>query len=223
MMAETIPLEAMRLRELRERKKLSRQALAELAETSPGQIQKLEQGERKLTVEWMERLGPHVDAETADFVSAPPMAPTDVVEFDGREHTAIARYDAGLSSGPGSLIGDYPEPLGYQLIETQWLRAMTRAAPGDLCVVRVDGDSMQDTLFDGDWVLVDRTKRRISREGLYAIRVLDACWIKRISINLKEKLIRVISDNPKYKVDELSEEELDLLGRVVALIARKIV
>jgi transcriptional regulator with XRE-family HTH domain len=221
-MPSEIPLPAMRLRELRERKKLSRSGLADLVGTNAQQIAKLEAGERKLTVEWMDRLGPHIGAIAADFVRAVPKTENAVVEFDGAEHTALQRFDAGLSAGPGSLVEDHPEPLGYQLIETQWLRSLTRAAPDHLCVVRVDGDSMENTLMDGDWVLLDRSKRRVSREGLYAIRVHDSCWIKRISINLKEKLVRVISDNPRYKMDELPEEDLALIGRVIALVARKV-
>jgi phage repressor protein C with HTH and peptisase S24 domain len=46
-----------RIREFRHRAGLSMQALAERAGTSAPQINKLEKGERKLTVDWMIRLG----------------------------------------------------------------------------------------------------------------------------------------------------------------------
>ena len=47
---------ANRLRELRERGGLSQKALGESVGTSQEQIQRLETGERKLTVEWAKRL-----------------------------------------------------------------------------------------------------------------------------------------------------------------------
>jgi transcriptional regulator with XRE-family HTH domain len=91
-----------------------------------------------------------------------------ILELDGVSYTALSRYDAALSAGPGSLLEAEPQPLGYHLIETQWLAAISRTAPESLSVVQVDGDSMETTFFHGDWVLVDSTQRRVSREGIYA-------------------------------------------------------
>jgi phage repressor protein C with HTH and peptisase S24 domain len=120
------------------------------------------------------------------------------------------------------LVDESAEPLGVMLFEMQWIRSVTRAAPEHLAVVRVDGDSMRDTLADGDWVLIDRTQTRINREGIYALRIGDACWIKRISLNLRDRLVAIISDNQNYRVQELPEEDLAIIGRVVWIVGRKI-
>lgn len=134
----------------------------------------------------------------------------------------VGRFDASFSMGPGSLITDDPEPLGYWIFEEQWLRALSTVAPNSLAVVKVDGDSMSPTLFGGDLVLIDRSKTKPNAEGIYAIRVGDIAWVKRISINLKSKKVRVLSDNPLVpKQPEMDEEELSIIGRVVALVARK--
>lgn len=146
---------------------------------------------------------------------------TGIVEFGKDEFASLPRYDAAFSAGDGSLIDPNAEPIGHQLIEYQWLRAVTNAAPNHLAVVRVDGDSMEHTLSDGDWVLLDRTQRRITREGIYALAVHDSCWIKRVSLNLREKMVRVISDNDRYPVQELPEDELTLIGRVLSVVWRK--
>lgn len=145
-------------------------------------------------------------------------------DFEARqEFTAIGRFDVRFSMGPGALIADNPEPLGFWMIETQWLHALSTAAPSELAIVRCEGDSMRETLMDGDWVLVDMTQRRLSREGLYAIRVGDTAWVKRISLNIKTKQIRVLSDNPTTPPQpEMDEEDLSIIGRVVALVARKL-
>lgn len=135
----------------------------------------------------------------------------------------VGRFDALFSMGPGSLIADEPEPLGYWIFEEQWLRALSTVSPERLAVVKVDGDSMAPTLFGGDLVLVDRSKVRPNVEGIYAIKVGDIAWVKRISINLKSKKIRVLSDNPLVpKQPEMDEEDLAIIGRVIALVARKV-
>jgi phage repressor protein C with HTH and peptisase S24 domain len=59
---------ANRLKELRERAGLSMQALATRAGTSAPQINKLEKGERRLTVDWMTRLAPALGVELRDLL-----------------------------------------------------------------------------------------------------------------------------------------------------------
>lgn len=136
---------------------------------------------------------------------------------------SIGRFDASFSMGPGSLIADHPEPLGYWVFEEQWLRALSSVSPDRLAVVKVDGDSMMPTLHNGDLVLVDRTRTRPNREGIYALQVGDIAWVKRVSVNLKTQKIRVLSDNPLVpKQPEMNEDELIIIGRVIALVARKV-
>lgn len=257
------------LRYWRERAGVSRQKLADAVGAHHNSIQKLETGERKLTLEWVERLAPHINVDVGAFLSLIPQTvgdggkllnyqqfkkeadelidrrnrppeysdnindlsdtqPADItdisgiVEISGIEYAAIGRYDARFSAGPGSIIETNPEPLGLLLAEAQWLRKISQTSPQNLAVVRVDGDSMSNTLLDGDWVLVDRTQRQISREGIYCLQVYESAWIKRISLNLREKLVRVISDNPTIPMQEISEEGLTVFGRVIGLVARAI-
>lgn len=145
-----------------------------------------------------------------------------IIDLGTGEYASVGRFDAALSAGHGSLLEAEPDPLGYQLFEAQWLRSITQAAPDYLAVVRVDGDSMEQTLSNGDWVLVDLTQRSFNREGVYALRIGDAGWIKRLSLNLRDRLIRVISDNTLYPIQELAEDELTIIGRVVCIVARRV-
>lgn len=57
------------LRAFRERKGLSRAQLAEKVRAHHNQIQKLENGERKLTIEWIERLAPHLGTTAEGFLA----------------------------------------------------------------------------------------------------------------------------------------------------------
>jgi phage repressor protein C with HTH and peptisase S24 domain len=143
------------------------------------------------------------------------------LEIAGTPFTSIARYDARVSAGPGSIIDPHAEPLGYQLVESSWLQSITVAKAEFLALLRVGGDSMEDTLFDGDWVLIDRTQRRVSREGIYALGVGEDAWIKRLTLDLAAKKVRMISDNAKYPPQLLREEDLRVIGRYLALVWRK--
>ena len=153
---------------------------------------------------------------------APPFKAPGLVEVDGTEFASIPRFDASLSAGPGSIIDPQAEPVGYHLIEAQWLNAVTRAAPQHLAVIRVSGDSMEDTLSNGDWVLLDRTQTRAAEEGIYALQIDDTTWVKRLTLNVRERLIRIVSDNPKYPVQDLPPDDLTVVGRVVCIVARRV-
>jgi phage repressor protein C with HTH and peptisase S24 domain len=64
-----------RLKELRERAGLSMQALAERIGTSAPQINKLEKGERRLTLDWMTRLAQGLGVEMRDLLPVRPETP----------------------------------------------------------------------------------------------------------------------------------------------------
>ena len=56
------------MRALRERRGLTQAELARLAHTTPPQIHRLENGQRKLTLEWAGRLAPHLAAAAEEIL-----------------------------------------------------------------------------------------------------------------------------------------------------------
>ena len=83
-------------------------------------------------------------------------------------------------------------------------------------VLGISGDSMWETLHDGDHVLVDRGQNNPRREGLYVIRIDDMLQVKRISMHPVAKLLTVKSDNPAYRTyDNIPPDDIAIMGRVV--------
>jgi phage repressor protein C with HTH and peptisase S24 domain len=88
---------ANRIREFRERARLSMQALADRAGTTASQINKLEKGERRLTVDWMVRVARALEID-----------PKELVEFESYRPPGGGISDVGL---PRTLAGT-PVDLG---------------------------------------------------------------------------------------------------------------
>lgn len=82
-----------RIREWRQRRSLSLQQLAEVSSTTRAQIDKLERGERRLTLDWMVRLAKPLDCLPADLL---PLAAT-----QGISHEAPARMIPVRSAARG--------------------------------------------------------------------------------------------------------------------------
>jgi phage repressor protein C with HTH and peptisase S24 domain len=147
-----------------------------------------------------------------------------VAELRGQELALLPVYDLRLSAGPGAYFGEHPEPLYLEPFRQDWLRSLTQAPLGSIIVARVDGDSMWETLHDGDQVLLDVTKRRPSRDGLYGLRFADAdeLMVKRITVNPADKLLTIASDNPRYDTWRgIRQDAIHVVGRVF-WIGRKV-
>lgn len=91
------------------------------------------------------------------------------------------------------------------------------AAPRDLVLVSVQGDSMMPALSRGDMVLVDTRLSRVDCCGVYVLQGDGYQEVKRIQ-PLFDGALRVIHDNKKYQdelVDAAETFMLNVFGRVV--------
>ena len=128
-----------------------------------------------------------------------------------REWIDVPRLALGASAGPGLLAGE-ELPIGAFRFGARWLREQG-LEPAQLSAIRVEGDSMESTLRDGDEILVDRTPRPW-RDGIHVVRAGDALLVKRLDIG-RPGVIALVSDNPAYRTLELAPGEVEVIGRVV--------
>lgn len=127
------------------------------------------------------------------------------------EWVDVPRLALGASAGAGALTFE-ELPIGAFRFSARWLRDQG-LDPRQLSAIRVEGDSMEGTLRDGDEILVDRTVRPL-RDGIHVVRTGDALLVKRLGAG-RPGVVALLSDNPAYRTIELPAEEVQVIGRVV--------
>lgn len=127
---------------------------------------------------------------------------------------AVARLDIGASAGPGRIVDDgrarRPAMLAPSLLRELGVRAEAAS------VIRVEGDSMEPTLADGDEILVDRDRRDVrARGGIFVVRLDGVIMVKRLHRAIGG--IEVRSDNPGYAPRICPGDAIEVIGQVAWL------
>lgn len=81
--------------------------------------------------------------------------------------------------------------------------------------IQVDGDSMEPTLRDGDYVLIDENIN-FGTNGIYAIQYGGQILIKRLQFKMDGTII-IISDNDKYDKEVFNPKENQLPFQVLGI------
>lgn len=203
-----------RLLELSQIRGVSLAALSELLGRNPSYLQqfirkgsprKLEEQDRAtlarfLGVEEQELR----EAQENSYVKAPRRR-------DEAEWVEVPRLDLGASAGPGRLPGDEAAFDTFRF-SRRWLteQGLERA---QLSAIRVEGDSMEPLLNDGDEILVDRSPRPF-RDGIHVVRLGDTLMVKRVA-SAGAGRVALLSQNLAYPPVEVAADEVEIIGRVV--------
>lgn len=168
-----------------------------------GSPRKLEEGDRRTLARFFGIDEAELGApEDISFAAAPAKR---------GEWVDVPRLALGASAGPG-LLPTEELPIGAFRFSARWLREQG-LDPAMLSAIRVEGDSMEATLRDGDEILVDRTPRPL-RDGIHVVRTGDALLVKRLDLASPGR-VALVSDNPAYRTIELAPDEVQVIGRVV--------
>jgi len=132
--------------------------------------------------------------------------------FSDLDFTKIPKVDAVLSAGGGSL--QVSERVDHYLsFPSIWLRSKGSIAA--MVTMDVTGDSMEPDIKDGDIVLLDQSQIDIYNSKIYALRLDDALFIKKIEIHPDQLVL--CSTNRAYSpiyIDK-SMDNITILGRVI--------
>lgn len=131
-------------------------------------------------------------------------------------YVSVNRYNLKFEAGSGHIqweIEEEEEPRAYSV---SYLRAKG-IKPENARRVKITGDSMAPTLWDGDSALVDIGDRTVRDGKVYVMRYGDGFRVKRVLIRFDKSLV-LVSDNKAYPEEVVSEEQaaqfITILGRV---------
>jgi Peptidase S24-like len=126
----------------------------------------------------------------------------------------VPRLAIGASAGEGALT-DVEALAGKVGFDPLWLRKMG-LDPARLSLIRVQGDSMQPTLNDGDDIMVDASAAdRAPAKGIYVLRLNGVLVVKRI-LPVKGGALSILSDNPAFApLQDFDAAGVTIIGRVV--------
>lgn len=94
----------------------------------------------------------------------------------------------------------------------------------DSFLIEVSGDSMEPTILDGEFVLVDPTRTEICEGKIYVITYNNETYIKMIEKHEEDEIVLLKSVNQKYRDKVIKKEEFEnvkIEGRVVKVISER--
>lgn len=133
----------------------------------------------------------------------------------GEDLAIVQSYAVQASAGAGLVPYDEGEVTGTFAFSRTWLRNFG-INPDMAAIIEAKGDSMRETIHDGDPMLLNRGITDVENGRIYAIRIADELLVKRIQIKTDRSIV-LISDNPAYERETLSEDRaiaLHVVGRV---------
>lgn len=190
--------------------------------TSGQQVERLEKGQRNLTVDWIDKAAEALGVTPATLIS--PLNGDDL-QYAGTpaslddlasEHGFAFLEELDLALGMGATFLDgRAEVLGLVPFKHDWLRGLHDGPLDRLKVVRGKGDSMQPTIHDGDIVIVDTSHRRIDdQDRIWAVAYGDLGMIRRVRVTPRGTWM-LMPDNEVVRPDEVGDGEVAVIGRVV--------
>jgi phage repressor protein C with HTH and peptisase S24 domain len=119
------------------------------------------------------------------------------------------------SMGGGRIVEEVEEGDSLRFL-ARWVRETFKVQPDDLRIMRVEGDSMEPTLFDQDTVSVDLTKKTPSPPGIFVLHDGMGLVAKRVEIVPRSDplRLRIVSDNSRYAAYDVTVDEANIVGRI---------
>lgn len=141
---------------------------------------------------------------------------------DPDQFAKIPVHAAFLAAGNGSENGT-EHIIDFLAFRRDWLRRIG-VAPCNAALAKIDGDSMQPSIWDGDLVMIDRARREVPvrqrsvetkfRSPVYALLDDGRAKVKRIERPQEDQVI-LLSDNPDYAPQVVPASQIDIIGKVV--------
>lgn len=213
-----------RLREERERLGMSQTQFGDLAQVTKKTQMLYEGDQRSPKADYLTAIasqGVDVQYVLTGNRSVPESQPLGLpVTEPGPDLSPVKMYDIEAAAGAGRSFEG--EPVKTILHFPSSELAEQGLDPAQVVGIKVRGDSMDGTLADGDWVLVDRSNRDPKQEGVFLLLVSGERRIKRVQ-RLAGGALYLISDNDHYQPEMIKPQDMhdvEILGRCEIRIGR---
>lgn len=111
-------------------------------------------------------------------------------------------------------VAPFSSPYAFQ---KKWIRQTLRAMPENVRLTTLHGDGMEPTLYDGDIVLVDISRKHPTPPGIFMLFDGLGPVAKRLEFvtNSTPPSVHVLSDNARYSAYTRPLAELQIVGRII--------
>jgi len=165
----------------------------------------------------LNRIG-KTEADLSEGGARPALASNATLMDIAAEHDLVFVEEIDLAFGMGATYlsqDEQPEVVGMVPFRMAWLREFFRGSLGSLKVVRGTGDSMDPTIRNGDFVLIDTARRRIDdQDAIWAISYGDLGMIRRLR-QLPSGGVLMMPDNQLVRPTEAYDGEMVIVGKVI--------
>lgn len=182
-----------RLKKLRVAADLTQKALGDLVGTSKGQIAKLEDGDRRLSDHWAQRLAPHLGVQPYElFMPEGIQQPLRFVPLVG--HIACGNWQEAVSEPEGSVP------------------AMTGGV--NVFALRASGESMNKLIEPNGYVYVDPDDRDLIDGKAYAVMNGGGETTAKVFRANPARLVPCSTD-PEFRETIIGSDQFTVVGRIV--------
>ncbi|MGL4767748.1 MAG: XRE family transcriptional regulator [Formosimonas sp.] len=129
------------------------------------------------------------------------------------QYVEIPEYNIRFSAGHGAMLFEESAATGTASYREDWF-IKERLNPKRCVRARVQGTSMQGILWDGDIVLINRDETAVIDGKIYALRIGEELYIKRLQ-KIPGGTLKLQSENPDYDdvIVNLSDD-VEIIGRI---------
>jgi phage repressor protein C with HTH and peptisase S24 domain len=128
-------------------------------------------------------------------------------------YVEVPEFNIRFSAGHGAMLFEESSATATASYREDWF-LKERLNPKRCVRARVQGSSMQGILWDGDIVLINRDETNVIDGKIYALRIGEELYIKRLQ-KIPGGTLKLQSENPDY--DDVTvpvNEEVEIIGRV---------
>lgn len=140
----------------------------------------------------------------------------DILQYSQGGFVAVPElYSYGSDIKGASICIDTSKENHFFLKE--WVERSLMSNPEHLRILTIQDDGMEPSFKKDDTVLLDIKKNVPTPPGIFAIHDGNSLLIRRLEFSniTQDGPIRVLSDNPLYSAFEVSQDEINIVGKVL--------